>query len=394
MAYALGRTIPIKFQLSDANGASITSLSAVTSLRVLNSAGADVLAGAGTTDLRADGGQFHYNLQTKGLATGAYTILLSLNDGTTDSLTLTLSSSGAFQLANGATSAYVSATANQVLYGTLTVAVQDDTGAGIDPNELARISDAMSYLNTALDSFGVDLTWAAPGAAADVHIHLASSTPEGGAADGVLGFTTADNDVYLVEGWSFYTGADASGIGAGQYDFQTLAEHELAHTVGLGESGDPGSVMYEYLSPGTARRTFTAGNLTLINTDADRYMKVGGDARGGVAPAAAPLTLNPPPAAALSAVPVGSMATAPSVALRDAAFALLTRESLPGVSTVDLLAGRVGTLPLDSPTSADTFGAPKPLDSLPLLTPGSRHRVLDGALTDDDSPVEVAAAEE
>jgi hypothetical protein len=63
-------------------------------------------------------------------------------------------------------------------------------------------------------------------------------------------------------------------VSAGQYDFQTLAAHELAHTVGLGESIDPNSVMYEYLPTGTARRSFTSGNLTLINTDADRYMKV------------------------------------------------------------------------------------------------------------------------
>jgi hypothetical protein len=32
--------------------------------------------------------------------------------------------------------------------------------------------------------------------------------------------------------------------------------------------------MYEYLAPGTARRTFTDTNLTLIDTDADRFMKV------------------------------------------------------------------------------------------------------------------------
>jgi hypothetical protein len=31
--------------------------------------------------------------------------------------------------------------------------------------------------------------------------------------------------------------------------------------------------MYEYLSAGTVRRTFTDSNLSLINTDADRFMK-------------------------------------------------------------------------------------------------------------------------
>jgi hypothetical protein len=294
MAYALGRTIPIKFQLTDYYGASVTSLSAVMSLQVLSAQGNDVLAGAGKTGLRAAGNQFIYNWQTKGLANGTYTVLLALADGTTQALTLTLSSNGAFQLADGASSAYVSSAANQVLFGELTVAVQDDTGAGIDPNELARISDALAYLNAALGSFGVDLTWAAAGAVPDVTIHFANSTPEGGAADGVLGFTTAANDVYFAEGWSFYTGSDPSQVGAGQYDFQTLATHELAHTVGLGESSDPGSVMYEYLSPGTARRSFTAGNLTLINSDADRYMKVAGNARGGGVPAASQPTSGAP----------------------------------------------------------------------------------------------------
>ena len=71
--------------------------------------------------------------------------------------------------------------------------------------------EAMAYLNTALGSFGVLLSWAAPDTYADVHVHFASRTPYGGAADGVLGFTTADNDVYLVTGWNFYTGADPTG---------------------------------------------------------------------------------------------------------------------------------------------------------------------------------------
>jgi CSLREA domain-containing protein len=275
-ALGLGRTIPIKFQLTDAKAAYITSLSAVTSLVVLNGSGTDVLAGAGKTGLRNDttANQFIYNWQTKGLTAGTYTVTLALADGTTQTKAVTLSPNGAFQLANGASSGYASSTSDQVVYGMLTVAVQDDSGAGIDPSEQARISDAMSYLNTALGSFGVNLTWAAAGAAADVNIHFASSTPEGGAADGVLGFTTADNDVYLVEGWNFSAAADPTQVGAGQYDFQTLATHELAHTVGLGESSDPGSVMYEYLTPGVARRTFTDANLTAINSDADRFMKV------------------------------------------------------------------------------------------------------------------------
>jgi hypothetical protein len=211
------------------------------------------------------------------------------------------SGSGSFQLASGASSDFASSNSNQILDGVLTVAVQDDTGNGLDTNEVARLNDAMTYLNAALASFGVSLSWATPGADADVHVHLSSSTPQGSAGDGVLGFTTADNDVYLVTGWNFYTGVDASAIGAGQYDFLTLATHELAHTVGLGESTDPNSVMYEYLAAGTIRRTFTDGNLALINTDADRFMKVGGtsDAHSGPQPALpymiTPVALQPAP---------------------------------------------------------------------------------------------------
>jgi hypothetical protein len=294
LAFGLGRTIPIKFQLRDANGNLITSLAAVTALQVqaLDAHGNPLGApfsptAAGGTALRNDGGQYVFNWQTKGLATGSYTLLLKLADGTTKAKTIQLSANGgAFQLAAGATSDYVSSTANQILYGTLTVAVQDDTGAGIDASELDRVNDALSYLNAALGSFGVNLTWAAPGTAADVHIHFASSTPYGGASAGVMGFTTAENDVYLVSGWDFYTGTDPTQLGAGQYDFLTLATHELAHTVGLGESSDPASVMYEYLAPGTVRRTFTDGNLTAINSDADRFMKVQPNPGGASAAAA------------------------------------------------------------------------------------------------------------
>ncbi len=46
--------------------------------------------------------------------------------------------------------------------------------------------------------------------------------------------------------------------------------------MGLGESSDPNSVMAEYLSSGSVRRSFTAGNLTAINSDADRFMKIDG----------------------------------------------------------------------------------------------------------------------
>src|SRR5262245_48220976 len=84
-----GRTLPIKFQLTDYNGA-VSSLSAVTSLQVLDYWGNNVLPNAGSTALRYDSTskQFVANWQTKGLATGTYTVVLSLADGTTYTRTL------------------------------------------------------------------------------------------------------------------------------------------------------------------------------------------------------------------------------------------------------------------------------------------------------------------
>ncbi len=155
----------------------------------------------------------------------------------------------------------------------LTVTAEDDTGEGLDPNQVADVTKAMAYVNQALASFGVNLSWAPSDTNADVTLHFAATTPAGGASDGVLGFTTPQNDVYFVTGWNYYTGSDASQIGSNQYDFTTLAIHELGHSLGLGESQDPTSVMYEYLTPGSVRRTFTDSNLTLIDTDADRFMK-------------------------------------------------------------------------------------------------------------------------
>ncbi len=66
--------------------------------------------------------------------------------------------------------------------------------------------------------------------------------------------------------------------------------------------------MYEHLDPGTVRRTFTDSNLTLIDTDADRFMKV---ANGVPTPPGASVPIapaNPTPAA-----PAGIAASAASL---------------------------------------------------------------------------------
>jgi Bacterial Ig-like domain (group 3)/Right handed beta helix region len=199
---------------------------------------------------------------------------------------------GAFELAQGATASYTASTSNWITNPVLTVTAEDDTGGGLDPTEIADLGIAMDYLNQSLVRFGVELSWAPAGTTADVTVHFSTTTPEGGAADGVLGFTTPQNNVYLVTGWNYYTGSDPSQIGSNQYDFITLATHELAHTVGLGESQDPTSVMYEYLAQGAVRRTFTDNNLTTIDTDSDRFMKFAGSHVTSSTPPSSPPNLT------------------------------------------------------------------------------------------------------
>jgi hypothetical protein len=78
----------------------------------------------------------------------------------------------------------------------------------------------------------------------------------------VLGVATHDGLVTIVTGWSWYTGADASGTAPGQYDLQTIVTHELGHLIGLEHSTDANSVMYGSLPDATARRALTAQDLS------------------------------------------------------------------------------------------------------------------------------------
>jgi hypothetical protein len=100
-------------------------------------------------------------------------------------------------------------------------------------------------------------------ASASVHLHLASSTPVGGLADGVLGVTIGD-DITIVNAANYYLGSDPAAIGRRQYDFETLVVHELAHAVGLGEGVDASSAMYPYLAQGTVRRDLSTAELTAL----------------------------------------------------------------------------------------------------------------------------------
>jgi hypothetical protein len=213
-----------------------------------------------------------------------------------DQLTLS-GATGAYQLTDESSRDLSVSTFNWITSPVLAVTAVDDTGTGLDPNEVNDLGTAMTDLNTALASFGVNLSWAAPGTPADVTVHFAVTTPEGGVPEGVLGYTTPQNDVYLVTGWNYSTSLDSSQVGPDQFDFLTLAIHELGHTLGLGESQDPNSVMYEFLTPGTARRDFTDSSLSLIDTDADRFMKVANGVRSGAGISVLPTTPTVAPVA-------------------------------------------------------------------------------------------------
>src|SRR5207245_1533040 len=97
-------------------------------------------------------------------------------------------------------------------------------------------------------------------------IRMAGSTDIGGAADGVLG-VQHDGGITLVQGWNWYTGADSTGVGANQYDFETIAMHELGHALGLGHSPDKNSVMYTTLDTGQVKRNLRVADLGLPDLD-------------------------------------------------------------------------------------------------------------------------------
>src|SRR5262249_28243483 len=88
--------------------------------------------------------------------------------------------------------------------------------------------------------------------------------------------------------WDWYAGADASGVGGAQYDFQTVVTHEIGHALGLGHSQDTTSVMNATLTAGQTKRLLTTSDLNLQDSD-------GGQPSGlhAAQPTAPPLTSSP-----------------------------------------------------------------------------------------------------
>jgi hypothetical protein len=267
-ALGLGRTVPIKFQLTDYNGTFVSDLGAVTSLKVFDPQGNDVLAGAGKTGLRYDptAHQFVDNWQTKGLAAGSYTVQLLLADGTTKSQAVQLAASSGSAKVEVEGSGGGTASAGGLLGGDIALYVDNGNG-DLTADERARIDDAVASVDATLAPYGVTITEVSDPAAANVTLHMDTTSAVGGYADGVLGCTTDGGAITLIAGWDWYAGSDAGAIGAGQYDFETVVEHELGHALGLGHSSDATSVMYATLASGTVRRALAAADLNVPDTD-------------------------------------------------------------------------------------------------------------------------------
>jgi 6-phosphogluconolactonase (cycloisomerase 2 family) len=193
----------------------------------------------------------------------------------------------------GAATAPLFVSVSQFPVGTRWVSLQGD-GVAVTDAEEARVAAALATLNGTFRPYGLTLLETASPVRADIRIHLADTSPAGGEADGILGFTTFTGDITIVQGWNWYTGAAPGLIGSSQFDFQTVVTHELGHALGLGHSPDPTSVMFASLAPGAVRRNLAASDLTV--PDSDRG-EVGGaplHAELGVAQLA-PASSAPPP---------------------------------------------------------------------------------------------------
>ena len=88
--FKLNSAVPLKFQLTDYNGASISNAVATLSVaKITNSiegtfveADADGNSSTGNVFSQDGSGQYHYNLDTKTMSTGTWSVKITLDDGT------------------------------------------------------------------------------------------------------------------------------------------------------------------------------------------------------------------------------------------------------------------------------------------------------------------------
>jgi hypothetical protein len=364
LAIGSNRTVPIKFQLTDYNGAAISSPSAVTSLQVLNAQCVNVLTNAGSTALRYDpqSNQWVANWQTKGLPAGAYTVVLSLADGTTHTQTVQVTTSkGASGLTTDATGGTGSAPGG-LLGGDIELYV-DNSNGDLTPDELARIQDAVTAVDAVTEPYGVAVQEITDPTQADVTLNMDTTSAVGGYADGVLGCTTDAGQITIISGWNYYAGSDPTQIAAGQYDFQTVVTHELGHALGLGHSTDSTSVMYATLNAGTVNRSLTTADLNV--PDSDTTGACGLHAAVGSVDAT-PAMVPPTAAAPMAASPPGNLLGSESAANLRAA--VLPAAGAPAPLTTASLASALASAPASGnlPTfNAAASAAPQAASLLP-----------------------------
>jgi hypothetical protein len=301
MNFALNRGIPINFTLTDLTGAAVTSLAAVSSLQVapVNTDGSlgtlFTPASTGNGGLTVSNAIYSFNWATKGLTAGSYAIVLTLADGTTQTKVITLAKGG-----NSAglttTAAGGTGTAPGGLLGGDIDLYVDNTNGDLTADELARIQDAVTAADAVTEPYGVAVTEVTDRTLADVTLNMDTTSAVGGYADGVLGCTTDAGQITIINGWNFYAGSDATQIGASQYDFETVVEHELGHALGLGHSTDSTSVMYATLNSGTVNRSLKTADLNVPDSDTTGAC--------GLHAAIAPESVKPSPAPALPAASV------------------------------------------------------------------------------------------
>jgi uncharacterized delta-60 repeat protein len=270
LTYAVNRTIPIKFQLTDANSKAITSLSAVSSLQiapVVNDVPGTPFNPASTNKqgVQYSGGQYQFNWQTKGLNAGSYQIMLTLADGTmqTRTIQLTAGGSSAGLVTDGSSG---TATAGALLGGEVDLYV-DNSNSDLTSDELARIQDAVTSIDATIAPYGVVINEVSDPTQSNVTLNMNTTSALGGLSQGVLGCTTNADQVTMIQGWNWYAGADPTQVGSAQYDFETAVLHELGHVLGLGHSSNSTSVMYATLAAGTANRTLVTADLNVPDSD-------------------------------------------------------------------------------------------------------------------------------
>jgi uncharacterized repeat protein (TIGR03803 family) len=177
---------------------------------------------------------------------------------------LSLSGSGvSTQVADGSAGSILdNANAGTLLAGNITVYVNDPSSY-FTADELSRIQDAINTWDNLLAPFSVTISEVSDPTLANVVIDNGTTSAAGSAANGILGSFSSSGEITILQGWNWYAGADASAIGANQYDFQTVMAHELGHALGLGGSPDSTSPMYEILAAGIVRRAPTVADLNI-----------------------------------------------------------------------------------------------------------------------------------